>query len=78
MKISTFYHIYFKHRFMKANVFLKIYLFFTFPWKFFIFKIFSEKKINLENLEIRNSNLLNLSLNDLCEHFNSDKGSFFF
>jgi hypothetical protein len=78
MKISTFYHIYFKHRFIKSNIFLKIYLFFTFPLKFFIFRIFYEKKINLENLEISNSNLFNLNLNDLFEYFNSDKGSFFF
>lgn len=77
MKISTFYDIYYKHRFIKSNVFLKIYLSLIFPWKYFIYKIFSEKKINLENLEISDSNLLNLTLNDLFEYFNSDKGNFF-
>jgi len=77
MKISTFYNIYYKHRFFKSNVFLKIYLSLIFPWKYFIYKIFSEKKINLENLEISDSNLFNLTLNDLFEYFNSDKGNFF-
>jgi hypothetical protein len=45
--------------------------------KYFVYKIFSEKKINLKNLEIRNPNLFNLTLNDLFEYFNSDKGNFF-
>ena len=77
MKISTFYKIYYKHRFLKSNVFLKIYLFLNFPWKYFAYKIFSEKKINLKSLEITNPNLFNLTLNDLFEYFNSDKGNFF-
>jgi hypothetical protein len=77
MKILTFYDIYYKHRFFKSNVFLNIYLSLIFPWKYFIYKIFSEKKINLENLEISDSNLFNLTLNDLFEYFNSDKGNFF-
>ena len=78
MRVSTFYNIYYKHRFVKANTFLKIYLFMTFPWRFIIYRIFLEKKINLENLGISNSNLFNLNLNDLFEYFNSDKGSFYF
>jgi len=77
MKISTFYHIYYKHRFIKSNVFLKIYLYLTFPWKYSIYRIFSEKKINLKNLEISDPNLFKLTLNDLFEYFNSDKGNFF-
>ena len=77
MKISTYYNIYYKHRFFKSNVFLKIYLFLIFPWKYLVYKFFSEKKINLKNLEITNPNLFNLTLNDLFEYFNSDKGNFF-
>jgi hypothetical protein len=77
MKILTFYNIYYKHRFFKSNIFLKIYLFLIFPLKYFVYKIFSEKKINLKNLEIRNPNLFNLTLNELFEYFNSDKGNFF-
>ena len=77
MKILTFYNIYYKHRFFKSNIFLKIYLFLIFPLKYFFYKIFSEKKINLKDLEIRNPNLFNLTLNDLFEYFNSDKGNFF-
>jgi hypothetical protein len=77
MKILTFYNIYYKHRFFKSNIFLKIYLYLIFPLKYFVYKIFSEKKINLKNLEIRNPNLFNLTLNDLFEYFNSDKGNFF-
>ena len=78
MKISTFYNIYYKHRFIKAKFYLKIYLLSIFPIKYLIYIIFSEKKLNLENLEISNPNLFNLHLNDLFEYFNSDKGNFFF
>ena len=78
MKITTFYSIYYKHRFIKAKFFLKMYLLSIFPIKFIIYIIFSEKKINLENLEINNPNLFNLNLNDLFECFNSDKGNSFF
>jgi hypothetical protein len=78
MKISTFYNIYYKHRFIKAKFYLKIYLLFISPIKYLIYIIFSEKKLNLENLEISNANLFNLNLNDLFEYFNSDKGNFFF
>ena len=78
MKISTFYDIYYKHRFIKAKFYLKIYLLSIFPIKYFIYKISSEKKLNLENLEITNPNLFNLNLNDLFEYFDSDKGNFFF
>ena len=77
MKITTFYSIYYKHRFIKAKFFLKMYLLSIFPIKFIIYIIFSEKKINLENLEINNPNLFNLNLNDLFECFNSDKGNSF-
>ena len=59
MKISTFYNIYYKHRFIKAKFYLKIYLLFIFPIKYLIYIIFSEKKLNLENLEISNPNLFN-------------------
>ncbi|MDA1284669.1 MAG: hypothetical protein O3C61_07055, partial [Proteobacteria bacterium] len=78
MKILTFYHIYYKHRFLKSNIILKIYLTFVLPWRFFIYSIFLEKKINLDNLEINKSNLFNLRLIELFEYFNSDKGNFFF
>lgn len=78
MKILTFYHIYYKHRFLKSGLFLKIYLLFTFPLRFLVYLFFLKKKINLDYLRLNNPNLLNQNLSYLFEYFNSDKGNFFF
>ena len=78
MKISTFYEIYYKHRFIKADFFFKIYLSMTMLTRFLFNVIFSKKKINLDKLEVSNPDLLSKNLSYLFEYFNSDKGSFYF
>ena len=78
MKISTFYEIYYKHRFIKADFSFKIYLLMTMLTRFLFNVIFSKKKINLIKLEVSNPDLLSKNLSYLFEYFNSDKGSFYF
>ena len=78
MKISTFYQIYYKHRFIKANIFLKIYLSLIILIRFSLNSIFSKNKINLDKLIISNPDLLDKDFDYLFEYFNSDKGKFFF
>ena len=78
MKISTFYQIYYKHRFTKANFFLKIYLSLIILIKFLFNSIFLNNKINLDKLIISNPDLLDKDFDYLFEYFNSDKGNFFF
>ncbi len=77
MKISTFYHIYYKHRFAKSGVLLRIYLLLVFPIRFIIYIIFLKKKINLDYLAVNSPILFNQNLSYLFEYFNSDKGIFF-
>lgn len=77
MKILTFYQIYYKHRFFKANFFLKTYLLLVILVRFLLNLIFSENRINLDKLIISNRDLLNKDFNYLFEYFNSDKGNFF-
>ena len=78
MKISTFYHVYYKHRFVKANFFHKIYLSLIVLIRFLFNTIFSNNKINLDELIISNPDLLDKDFDYLFEYFNSDKGNFFF
>jgi hypothetical protein len=78
MKILTFYHIYYKHRFVKSGALLKIYLLFVLPIRFILYLIFLKKKINLDYLAVNQPNLFNQNFSYLFEYFNSDKGNFFF
>lgn len=78
MKILTFYHIYYKHRFVKSGLLLKIYLLFVLPIRFTFYLIFLKKKINLDYLAANQPNLFNQNFSYLFEYFNSDKGNFFF
>ena len=48
MNLKTFYKIYYKHRFKKASLTLKIYLFF-----FYIYKISNKSILYAENSERR-------------------------
>jgi hypothetical protein len=77
VKFSTFYHIYYKHRFYKAKSFLKFFLYFQILISFFHHFFFNNKKINLDKLALKNKDLFNKDLNYLFEYFNSDKGFFF-
>jgi hypothetical protein len=78
MKISTFYQIYYKHRFFKANFFLKTYLLVVILVRFLFHLIILENKINLDKLIISNHDLRNKNFDYLFEYFNSDKGNFFY
>ena len=78
MKISTFYQIYYKHRFLKSNFFLKMYLLFVILLRFLFHLLFFKNKINLDKLIISNRDLLNKDFVYLFEYFNSDKGNFFY
>ena len=78
MKFRTFYRLFYRHRFSKASKILKIYLIFILPIKYFMNFFYFEKKVNLDKYESKNKDLFNKNLNTLFEHFNSDKGEYFY
>ena len=69
MKLQTFYKIYYKHRIIKANLLLKIYLLIVIPIKYFLNLPYTKKKINLENYSQNNKFLFEKNLNFLFEFF---------
>ena len=77
MKFKTFYKIFYEHRVKKANRLLKIYLFFIVPFKYLYNLFFVPIKVDLDQFEKKNIDLLNKDLNYLFDYFNSDKGNFF-
>jgi len=77
MKLQTFYKIYYKHRIIKANLLLKIYLLLVIPIKYFLNLPYIKKKVNLENYSQDNKFLFEKNLNFLFEFFESDKGEKF-
>ena len=77
MKLQTFYKIYYRHRIIKANLLLKIYLLIVIPIKYFLNLPYIKKKINLENYSQNNKFLFEKNLNFLFEFFESDKGEKF-
>ena len=77
MKLTTFYKIYYRHRFKKASFVLKIYLILTIFFKYILNLFYLPKKKNLDNYSKENQNLFDQDLNSLCEYFNSDKGEKF-
>ena len=77
MKLQTFYKIYYKHRIIKANLLLKIYLLFVIPIKYFLNLPYLKKKINLDNYSRDKKFLFEKNLNFLFEFFESDKGEKF-
>ena len=74
MNLKTFYKIYYRHRILKASFFLKIYLFFSSIFKYFLNLFYFPKRINLDNLSLKKNFLFDQDLNYLFEYFNSDKG----
>ena len=74
MNIKTFYKIYYKHRFKKASLTLKIYLFFSIFIKYLINLFYIQKIVNVDNLGKKKNYLYEKNLNFLFEYFNSDKG----
>ena len=77
MKLKTFYKIYYKHRILKANFFLKIYLIIIVPIRYLLNIPFLPKKINLDDHSKKNAYLFDKELDFLFEKFNSDKGNFY-
>ena len=77
MKLKTFYRIYYRHRFQKASLILRIYLLIVLPIKYFINFIYLDKKVNLDKFPHENEKLFSKNLTFLFEYFNSDKGEFF-
>ena len=77
MKFTTFYKIYYRHRFKKASFVLKIYLILTIFFKYILNLFYLPKTKNLDNYSKENQNLFDQDLNSLCEYFNSDKGEKF-
>jgi len=74
MNLKTFYKIYYKHRFKKASLILKIYLFFSIFIKYLINLFYIQKIVNVDNLGLEKGYLYEKNLNFLFEYFNSDKG----
>ena len=77
MNLLTFYKIFYKHRILKANILLKIYLIIILPLRYLSNLPFVPKKINLDIHSINNSDLFKKNLDYLFEKFNSDKGNFY-
>ena len=77
MNIKSYYNIYFRHRILKANVLLKIFILVLLPFRYLINIPFIPKKINLDDHSIKNTNLFKKDLNFLFEFFNSDKGNYY-
>ncbi|MAV62215.1 MAG: hypothetical protein CMI80_01885 [Candidatus Pelagibacter sp.] len=77
MNINSFYKIYYKHRIIKANFFLKLYLFAILPFRYLLNIPFIPPKVNLDSHSLKNQNLFQKNLNFLFEYFNSDKGDYF-
>ena len=78
MKLKTFYKLFYRHRVVKANIFLKIYLILIIPFRYIANFLFFKKKINLDEYSKKKADLYQKDLNYLFEHFNSDKGNKFY
>ena len=75
MKIKTFYTLYYRHRFIKASILLKLYLLITIVFKYAFNIFFLPKITNLDKIPSKDK-LYSANLNYLFEYFNSDKGDF--
>ena len=78
MKLKTFYKLFYRHRVVKANIFLKIYLILIIPFRYIANFLFFKKKINLDEYSKKKADLYEKDLNYLFEYFNSDKGNKFY
>ena len=77
MKLKTFYKLFYRHRVVKANIFLKIYLILIIPFRYAANFLFFKKKINLDEYSKKKFYLYEKDLNYLFQYFNSDKGDKF-
>ena len=53
MNLTTFYKIYYKHRFKKASFIFKIYLSFSVLVKYLINLFYMQKTVNVDNLGLK-------------------------
>ena len=74
MTLSTFYQLFYRHRFIKAKKIYKIYLTLAFLIKYLINLLFFPSKKNLDKISKKKQFLYEKDLNFLFEYFNSDKG----
>ena len=74
MNLKTFYRIYYRHRVLKATIFLKIYLFISLTFKYVLNLFYFPKTVDLDSLLLKKNFLIEKDLNYLFEYFNSDKG----
>ena len=77
MKIKTYFNIYYRHRVVKANFFLKSYLYIILPFRYLLNILYLPPKINLDYHSKNNQNLFDKDLDFLLEYFNSDKGNYY-
>jgi len=77
MNLKTFYKIYYKHRFKKASLTLKVYLFFSIFIRYVLNSFYIQKTINVDDLSLKKKFLYEKNLNFLFEYFNSDKGELY-
>ena len=77
MKMRTFFDIYYRHRVIKANFFLRLYLYLVLPIRYLLNIPYLPSKINLEKYTNKNLLLFSKDLDYLFEHFNSDKGNYY-
>ena len=75
MNLSTFYKIYYEHRFQKSSIILKIYIIIFLPFNFLINKLLLQPVKNLDDLKKKRPELFTKDLNFLFQYFNSDKGA---
>jgi hypothetical protein len=77
MKIFSFYKIYYQHRFLKANFFLKLYLSIILIIKYFFhFIFFYSSRKDLDVMSKYNNSLFKKNINYLFSHFNTDKANY--
>tara|TARA_Y100000591_G_scaffold330879_1_gene363134 strand:+ start:731 stop:1579 length:849 start_codon:yes stop_codon:yes gene_type:complete len=74
MNLTTFYKIYYEHRFQKSSIILRIYIIISLPFNFLINKLFLQPVKNLDDLKKKKPELFLKDLNFLFQYFNSDKG----
>jgi len=77
MNLKTFYVLFYKHRFQKANFLRKIYILLIIPFKYVINLFYLPSKKNLDYFSKENAYLFTKDINFLFEYFNSDKGNFY-
>ena len=81
MKFLTYYNLYYKWKFRKPyskkrkKFFLNLVKLIFLPFKYLLDSFFLPPIINLDSYSLKNNHLFKFTLDNLFQHFNSDKGS---